>query len=90
MFGEYELALKDKNATLTKDRRSWSKAERICALRCALEDMCHPARPRDEVTVNIDYDRQDAVSVIAMAAAILPMAFAAHVEPVPTPADDAQ
>jgi hypothetical protein len=78
------LALKDGDdisavaEALFQKSRSMDKATRLRVVRRALKLITHPARHRDEVTVDIEYDRVDAVSLISMVAALMPMAYETH------------
>ncbi len=78
------LALKDSDEhspqidALFTGSRSMDKAARLRVLRQAAKLVTHPAKHRDEVTAEIEYGRVDAVSLIAIAAALLPMAHGAR------------
>ena len=58
---------------LFDDSRAMDKVQRLQVVRRAMALLCHPARHVDEVTTRIDWDREDAVSVVSMAGALLRM-----------------
>jgi hypothetical protein len=74
---------------LFRGQRAMDKPTRMRVLRRALKLMTHPARHRDEVTAAIDYDRVDAVSLISMVAALMPMAHEARAQAAAEPASGA-
>ena len=55
----------------SRDRRRMNKAERLAHLREALQFVTHPARHSDDTAVNIEWVRQDAISIVTITAAVL-------------------
>lgn len=53
------------------DARRWDKSRRLRLVRRALLYLCHPARHRDPVSVQFQWNRADAVSTVSMLAALL-------------------
>lgn len=65
--------------------RSMTKAERLRVLRKALKLMTHPARHRDQVSVQIDWSRIDSLQMITMVAAFVSEMGAPDARPSITP-----
>lgn len=60
-----------KNPDLFVRTRDMDKADRLRVVRYALKVFTHPAMHADEVSAEISYDRDDAVRMVAMLAALL-------------------
>jgi len=58
-------------AELPKDRRTWSKSQRYCHVQQALLILAHAARHADQVAQAIDWEREDAQTMLLMTASIL-------------------
>lgn len=56
---------------LFQNSNSWDKATRLQLVRRALLTLMHPARHADQVAVQHDWDRDDAVAVITMVSALM-------------------
>jgi hypothetical protein len=68
---DIKLALKDDDSVTFAGQDGMDKATRLRLLRRAFRVFTHPAHHRDELTVTIDYNRQDAVFAVSVAAAVL-------------------
>jgi hypothetical protein len=56
---------------LFENARKWTKAERMLALRRALHALASPSHHGDAVSREVDWDRSDAVAIVASVASLL-------------------
>lgn len=68
------LSLKDEVASLPKNKRERSKADRVNALRQSFYELTNAAKHADEVTESIDWNLADARACISFAATLLQLA----------------
>jgi hypothetical protein len=74
---------------LFANQRTMTKADRLRVLRKALKLVTHPARHRDQISVNIDWSRVDSQEMITMVAAFLSKMGAPGARPSVTPPAEA-
>lgn len=71
MLEALALVAGDQEPKANESQKDWTKEQRLANVRRALRVLTHPARHVDEVTVRIEWGRDDAVAMLAFCAALL-------------------
>lgn len=73
-LGDNEERLPELGKEVIESTKSWSKNQRIRAVRWALHVLAHPSRHADPVAIQMDWGPEDARAILTMTAALLQMA----------------